>query len=218
MVEITRRRIHGNRDSADKAKSPTGAVAEREHRESVTMGCRTPNRIHTLILFGTLEDTHTYIPMVMTAMTTTGTDRYATKWRCAPHFTFFFRIASPFSLSPSIFSYRCHEADQGSRVTLVGLSANVLLMSAKGAAGWYMNSAPFLVDAGHSLSCKYALPTSCPFSKRCCATDVPLGGPCLPALSHAPRVQSHHNWRVNSLALTPDTYKKHRRHADVRVF
>jgi hypothetical protein len=34
MVETTRRRIHrnGNGDGADKTKSPTGAVREREHR------------------------------------------------------------------------------------------------------------------------------------------------------------------------------------------
>lgn len=43
-------------------------------------------------------------------------------------------------------------ADRGSRITLIGLGANVLLTSAKGAAGWYMNSAALLADAGHSLS------------------------------------------------------------------
>ncbi|KAH9978788.1 hypothetical protein BGW80DRAFT_1280928 [Lactifluus volemus] len=42
--------------------------------------------------------------------------------------------------------------DRGSRITLVGLGANVLLTSAKGAAGWFMNSAALLADAGHSLS------------------------------------------------------------------
>ncbi|KAI0305573.1 cation efflux family-domain-containing protein [Multifurca ochricompacta] len=42
--------------------------------------------------------------------------------------------------------------DRGSRVTLIGLFANVLLTSAKGAAGWFMNSAALLADAGHSLS------------------------------------------------------------------
>src|SRR6266566_296567 len=45
--------------------------------------------------------------------------------RCS-HVIFFFRIASPFSLSPSIVSYRSREGDRGSRVTLVGLGANVL--------------------------------------------------------------------------------------------
>jgi hypothetical protein len=33
MVEMTWRRIHGNGDGADKAKSPTGAVGEREHHD-----------------------------------------------------------------------------------------------------------------------------------------------------------------------------------------
>lgn len=42
--------------------------------------------------------------------------------------------------------------DRGSRVTLIGLGANILLTSAKGAAGWFMNSAALLADAGHSLS------------------------------------------------------------------
>ncbi|KAI9509499.1 cation efflux family-domain-containing protein [Russula earlei] len=42
--------------------------------------------------------------------------------------------------------------DRGSRITLVGLGVNVVLTSAKGAAGWLMNSAALLADAGHSLS------------------------------------------------------------------
>jgi hypothetical protein len=33
MVELTRRRTHGNGDGADKAKSPTGAVGEHEHHD-----------------------------------------------------------------------------------------------------------------------------------------------------------------------------------------
>ncbi|KAI9442353.1 CDF-like metal transporter [Lactarius indigo] len=45
-----------------------------------------------------------------------------------------------------------HGGDRGSRVTLIGLGANILLTSAKGAAGWSMNSAALLADAGHSLS------------------------------------------------------------------
>ena len=61
--------------------------------------------------------------------------------------------------------YRYCEGDRGSRVTLIGLAANILLTSAKGAAGWYMNSAALLADAGHSLSGKHALqpPTSLSF-------------------------------------------------------
>jgi Co/Zn/Cd efflux system component len=58
-------------------------------------------------------------------------------------------------LFSSLVSYR--EGDRGSRVTLVGLAVNVLLTSAKCAAGWYMNSAALLVGAGHSLSGKHAL-------------------------------------------------------------
>ncbi|KAF8844678.1 cation efflux protein [Paxillus ammoniavirescens] len=42
--------------------------------------------------------------------------------------------------------------DRGSRITLIGLLVNVVLTSAKGAAGWYMHSASLLADAGHSLS------------------------------------------------------------------
>lgn len=42
--------------------------------------------------------------------------------------------------------------DRGSRITLIGLFANVGLTAAKGAAGWYMHSASLLADAGHSLS------------------------------------------------------------------
>jgi hypothetical protein len=49
MVEMMWRRVHGNGGGADKAKSPTGAIGEREH----------PNRTRTLILMGSSEDTHT---------------------------------------------------------------------------------------------------------------------------------------------------------------
>ena len=42
-------------------------------------------------------------------------------------------------------------------MTLIGLGANILLTSAKGAAGWSMNSAALLADAGHSLSGKHNL-------------------------------------------------------------
>lgn len=40
-------------------------------------------------------------------------------------------------------------------VTLLGLAANVGLTVLKGAAGWYLNSAALIADAGHSLSGKY---------------------------------------------------------------
>lgn len=42
--------------------------------------------------------------------------------------------------------------DRGSRITLIGLFANVALTGAKGFAGWYMHSASLLADAGHSMS------------------------------------------------------------------
>ncbi|KIJ47858.1 hypothetical protein M422DRAFT_163449 [Sphaerobolus stellatus SS14] len=42
--------------------------------------------------------------------------------------------------------------DKGSRITLIGLYANVGLTGAKGLAGWYLHSASLLADAGHSLS------------------------------------------------------------------
>ncbi|KLO08221.1 hypothetical protein SCHPADRAFT_835637 [Schizopora paradoxa] len=42
--------------------------------------------------------------------------------------------------------------DRGSRITLVGLGTNVVLTGAKGAAGWFMNSAALLAEAGHSAS------------------------------------------------------------------
>jgi len=134
-------------------------------------GSQTSNRTRTLILMGSSEDTHTHIRMVMTAMTTAGawSRRYKVEVRTSPIHIFVYYDAhttyssvlvlhpSP-SLSPHTYcrvSYR--EGDRGSRVTLIGLGANVLLTSAKGAAGWYMNSAALLADAGHSLSGKHAL-------------------------------------------------------------
>ncbi|THH32293.1 hypothetical protein EUX98_g1898 [Antrodiella citrinella] len=44
------------------------------------------------------------------------------------------------------------QGDRGSRITVIGLLSNVGLTAAKGAAGWSMNSAALLADAGHSLS------------------------------------------------------------------
>ncbi|CAG8589818.1 9261_t:CDS:2 [Acaulospora colombiana] len=44
------------------------------------------------------------------------------------------------------------KGDAGSRVTLMGLGANVGLTLLKGTAGWYLNSAALIADAGHSLS------------------------------------------------------------------
>jgi divalent metal cation (Fe/Co/Zn/Cd) transporter len=44
------------------------------------------------------------------------------------------------------------QGDRGTRITLIGLFANVALTGAKGVAGWYMHSASLLADAGHSLS------------------------------------------------------------------
>ncbi|KII92111.1 hypothetical protein PLICRDRAFT_103756 [Plicaturopsis crispa FD-325 SS-3] len=41
--------------------------------------------------------------------------------------------------------------DRGSQITLVGLSANIVLTAAKGTAGWYMHSASLLAEAGHSM-------------------------------------------------------------------
>ncbi|KAG8789121.1 hypothetical protein FRC20_011652 [Serendipita sp. 405] len=42
--------------------------------------------------------------------------------------------------------------DAGSRVTLLGLGANIGLTVLKGVAGWYLKSAALIADAGHSLS------------------------------------------------------------------
>ncbi|KAH9858576.1 cation efflux family-domain-containing protein [Lenzites betulinus] len=41
------------------------------------------------------------------------------------------------------------QGDRGSRITLIGLASNVVLTATKGAAGYYMNSAALLADAGH---------------------------------------------------------------------
>ncbi|KAF8325222.1 uncharacterized protein EI90DRAFT_3146725 [Cantharellus anzutake] len=42
--------------------------------------------------------------------------------------------------------------DRGTRATMLGFFANLGLTGIKGAAGWYLNSAVLLADAGHSLS------------------------------------------------------------------
>ena len=45
--------------------------------------------------------------------------------------------------------------DKGSRITLIGLAANVGLTVSKGTAGWFLNSASLLADAGHTASGAY---------------------------------------------------------------
>lgn len=40
--------------------------------------------------------------------------------------------------------------DRGSRITLIGLAANVGLTGVKGVAGWVLGSAALLADAAHS--------------------------------------------------------------------
>ncbi|KAJ9120358.1 hypothetical protein QFC24_005314 [Naganishia onofrii] len=42
--------------------------------------------------------------------------------------------------------------DKGSRITLLGLASNVLLTALKGVAGYAMNSASLIAEAGHSFS------------------------------------------------------------------
>jgi divalent metal cation (Fe/Co/Zn/Cd) transporter len=44
------------------------------------------------------------------------------------------------------------QGDRGSQITLLGLVLNVGLTVAKGAAGWFMNSAALLAEAWHSAS------------------------------------------------------------------
>ena len=178
--------------SADKAILPMGAVGECANLNTVTMGCRTPNRTRThSSSWNSSEDTDTHIPangqhghdghdhgggLIETLQS--GGAHLSHSHLCVCYDAHTRHILSqclPF-LSLAIYclvSYR--EGDRGSQVTLVGLGVNVMLTSAKGAAGWYMNSAALLADGDHSLSCKYALPTSCPFSKRCCVTVCALG-------------------------------------------
>jgi hypothetical protein len=68
----------------------------------------------------------------------------------------FFRIASPFSVAICcLVSSRLVNVTEEAALDLLDW-AHVLLTSAKGAAGWYMNSAALLADAGHSLSGKHA--------------------------------------------------------------
>lgn len=52
--------------------------------------------------------------------------------------------------------------DKGSRVTLIGLFANIGLTSAKGAAGFYMHSASLMADAAHSFSGEHCGPLRFP--------------------------------------------------------
>lgn len=63
-------------------------------------------------------------------------------------------------------------SDRGSRITILGLVVNVGLTGAKGAAGWYMNSAALLAEAGHSASGMYTYLTS--FLRVLAVTDQVL--------------------------------------------
>jgi hypothetical protein len=167
MVEMTtRRRIHGNGDSAssDKAKSPKGAVAngEREHHDHGLSNSQPHKHSHSHKIFGGHshshghgQDGHDHGGGLIETLQSGGAHPchgpIHTVFYDGSHTSTFFS----FVLSPrSLVSHR--EGDRGSRVTLVGLVANVFLTSAKGAAGWYMNSAALLADAGHSLSGEHA--------------------------------------------------------------
>ena len=97
---------------------------------------------------GSSEDTRTRMSTIMAPMVVGSLRRCKAEVRT---------VASIGRMHPVDFHrlfIREREGDRGSRVTLVGLGANVLLTSAKGIAGWFMNSAALLADAGHSLSGK----------------------------------------------------------------
>lgn len=55
-------------------------------------------------------------------------------------------------MCPPAYGLTQSTGDAGSRVTIIGLVANIGVTGVKGAAGWYMNSAALLADAGHSFS------------------------------------------------------------------
>ena len=165
VVEMTRRRIHGNGDSADKAKSPTGAVGERERHDAHGPSNIQPHtHTHPHGIFGGHShahshghDGHDHGGGLIETLQSGGAHLSSLLFvYYDAHASNSFRIAT----LPSLATYRLvsyREGDRGSRVTLVGLGANVLLTGAKGAAGWYMNSAALLADAGHSLSGKHVL-------------------------------------------------------------
>ena len=195
MVEMTRRHIHGNGDSADKAKSTsTGAtVGEREHHDHGQPHAHMHSHSHSHGIFGGHShghghDGHDHSGGGLIETLQSGGWFHSTFLPVLRWLTHTRYISSVFDLPFTIdsYRYRYREGDRGSRVTLVGLVANIFLTSAKGAAGWYMNSAALLADAGHSLSGKHALPTSCASATVCvCA----IGGWAFP--SHAsPRVRA----------------------------
>ncbi|BEJ16417.1 hypothetical protein CspHIS471_0510220 [Cutaneotrichosporon sp. HIS471] len=49
-------------------------------------------------------------------------------------------------------AFKTGKLDRGTKITLLGLGSNVALTVVKGAAGFFMNSASLLAEAGHSLS------------------------------------------------------------------
>ncbi|KAI0270362.1 cation efflux family-domain-containing protein [Russula aff. rugulosa BPL654] len=108
---MTRRRIHGNGDCADKAKSPTtGTVGEREHHGQNGLSNTQPHthththsHTHSHGIFGGHSHSHGH----------DGHDH-----------------------GGGLIETLQSGGDRGSRVTLIGLAANILLTSAKGAAGW----------------------------------------------------------------------------------
>ena len=162
MVRLMQLRIHrngnGNADSADKSKSPAGAgaVGERsEHHEQP----HTQSHSHSHGIFGGHSHSHghghghDHGGGLVETLQSGGA-------RLVP-LDIFVVYLRWFTCHILLYCFPLREGDRGSRVTLVGLGANVLLTSAKGAADWYMNSAALLADAGHSSSGEHALPTSC---------------------------------------------------------
>ena len=185
VVEMTRRRIHGNGDSADKAKSPTtGVIGERERDDRHASEPSSPTHTHSHGIFGGHPHSHSHDHAdhdhgggLIETLQSGGVHPFPFTYRileCSQIHILPNGSPSPFLFAVSRIKYR--EGDRGSRVTLVGLGANIILTSAKGAAGWYMNSAALLADAGHSLSGKYVPQLSVFLSAVLRYMSLPLEG------------------------------------------
>lgn len=157
MATLTARRRHSTQSS--KGKEPARPAHEEDHdrdhdHEHEHAREHEHEHTHSHTVLGSLSHSHSHshgenghddVERVVQALRGGGTS-----FRC--------------SASVSTRKLSMLAGDKGSRITLIGLAANVGLTVSKGTAGWFLNSASLLADAGHTASgahhhtCCYSCP------------------------------------------------------------
>ncbi|KAI0644560.1 cation efflux family-domain-containing protein [Trametes meyenii] len=119
MSTLTARRSHSTQSKGKEPEHSAASTHEHEHEHDHASGSHSHSHSHSHGIFDTLVHRHDH-----------GEEGHGKD-------------------AEQIVQALKGQGDRGSKITLVGLASNVVLTGAKGAAGWYMNSAALLADAGH---------------------------------------------------------------------